>query len=794
MAAWQRLGQVLGREPWRSIWVILGSAIVCYGVERGVLSILRIGTNTPPLNPVAGVALGLMLLYGPSALIGILIAAIWTAKTQGMPWPALLGTSFGNGVAASLGYWFLRRLNISPGLGQVRDVILFILCGTLLPTSLNATISSLSSSFGKVVPLPVLGDYWWSLWRSDSLGILAVTPVMLALNHGRPITLAWGQAPLRHLLQPRHWAFGLWLFAVLLSTWIAITGHSPQLPWLDYLPFFCLAWAVARFGQRGSIISGCLIVGLAAWYTFHGQGLFFARGGNLSNAIAGFQSWSTVILAISLVTGAAIAERQLLIEQLQTQPGSHQHHPAEAAIERLLSEISGRIRQSLNMDDILQQTVEEVRQLLQADRVCLFQATPEGNGFVRAESVIEPWPSILGVEIPSAIVQEMQERYQQQRVQVRDDVQATTVTPFLQQSYAQYQIRSSLTTALGHLDQPFGLLVIHQCDAIRSWQAAEVDLIERLAPQIESAIQQGILYNDLQIHATKMEAEVRDRTEQLRGSMTDFMLRDQARQQLIHAMNHDLRTPVLGMLMVLQKLAMQSGDQISLPKSILDRMLDSSNRQLDLIQGLIDEYADQPDNRFQPNPETLTCHSVIAQALNQLKPVVESHQSQIHNQVSLDLPDIQGDNVYLQRVFENLIVNAIQHNPPQTQVTITAEVLPALAPLDHPTKLLIEVRDNGLGLTVAQQQALFLRPYTRSKFDRRLTGIGLGLFLCNQIIQAHQGELGVNSETQRGAIFWFTLPLAATESPVMADARSPIADQRDASPIGETQPETIQAQ
>ncbi len=776
MAAWQRWGQGWGREPWRSIWVILGSAIACYGVDRFVLSSLRIGTNTPPLNPVAGLALGLMLLYGPTALIGILIASIWTAKTQGMPWAALWGNTLGNGVAAGLGYWFWQRLHLRPGLYQVRDVILLILCGSLLPSSLNATITSLSSAFGQVIPLPVLGDYWWSLWRSDSLGILAVTPALLACHPRRPITRHWCQSQLRQLFRPRSWAFGLWLCAVLLSTWIAITGHSPQLPWLDYLPFFCLAWAVARFGQRGSILSGALIVGLAAWYTFQGQGLFFSRGGNLSNAIAGFQSWSTVILAISLVTGAAIAERQSVIEQLQTQPQRDQQ-PTDLAIERLLSEVSGRIRQSLNIDDILQQTVAEVRQLLQADRVCILRVAQDGSGFVGAESVSEPWPSIMGAQFPAAFVTTMQQVYDQQRLQVRDDVQADPqVFEYLQAFYTKYQVRASLTHSLMQDQQHYGSLVIHQCRAQHQWQAHEINLIERLAPQIESAIQQGILYNDLQIHATKMESEVRDRTAQLRGSMTDFMLRDQARQQLLHAMNHDLRTPVLGMLMVLQKLAMQSGDQISLPKSILDRMLESSNRQLDLIQGLIDEYADQPDTRFQPNPETLTCHSVIAQALNQLQPMIESHQGQIQNQVSLDLPDIQGDHVYLQRVFENLIVNAIQHNPSPTQVTITAAVLPILDGLrpaggHRPDQMLIEVRDNGVGLSLAQQQVLFLRPYTRSKFDRRLTGIGLGLFLCQQIIQAHQGELGVNSEPSQGSTFWFTLPLAA--SPIAAITPQP---------------------
>ncbi|NJN49055.1 MAG: HAMP domain-containing histidine kinase [Alkalinema sp. RL_2_19] len=169
-----------------------------------------------------------------------------------------------------------------------------------------------------------------------------------------------------------------------------------------------------------------------------------------------------------------------------------------------------------------------------------------------------------------------------------------------------------------------------------------------------------------------MEAEVRDRTEQMRTNMTEFMDRDQVRQQLLHAVNHDLRTPILGMLMVLQKLAMQSGDSISLSKSILDRMIDSSNRQLDLIQALLDEYADMPDPRFQPNPEALNCHSLIAHALNQLQPLISKHQGLIHNQISIDLPDVMGDAVYLQRVFENLIGNAIQHNPPQTPITIVA--------------------------------------------------------------------------------------------------------------------------
>ncbi len=770
MAAWRRSAQFLGREPWRSLWVILGSTIACYSADRLALALLRIGTNTPPLNPVVGLGLGLTLLYGRSAVVGVVLATIWSAKTQGLPWTALVGSSLGNGVAVGLGDWFLRMLRVSPRLAQLRDVGWFILCGALLPTSLNATVSSLSRSMGNVLPLPVLGDYWWSLWRSDSLGILAIAPALLILNHGRPPDRRWLQVPLRHrlrqLVQPRNWAWCLWLLAVLLSTWIALTGHSLRLPWLDYLPFFCLAWAVAQFGQRGSILSGSAIVALAAWYTFQGQGLFFARGGNLSASITGFQSWSAVILAISLVMGAAIQERQTVIDQLQDQSGLRAD--PDAAIERLLSEVSSRIRRSLDLDDVLQQTVEEVRQLLQADRVCVLRVDALGEGFVGAESVGESWPSIMGAKFPAAFVTAMQQVYDRQRLQVGNDVQAdSTVFEYLQAFYTTYQVRASLTHSLMQDQGHYGSLVIHQCRAPYFWQASEIDLIQRLAPQIESAIQQASLHHDLQTYASKMEMEVRDRTEQLRGSMTQFMARDQDRQQLLHAVNHDLRTPLLGMLMVLQKLALQSGDQIALPKSVLDRMLESNNRQLDLIQGLLDEYADQPDPRFQPNPEPLTSHRLIAQTLNHLKPLIDQHQAPIENQVSLDLPDIYGDSVYLQRVLENLLVNAIQHNPPQTQITIAAQILPAEPGESRPDQILFEVRDNGIGLTPAQQQALFARPYARSKFDRRMTGIGLGLFFCYQIIQAHQGELGVESEPDGGATFWFTVPLVGFDSALL---------------------------
>ena len=68
------------------------------------------------------------------------------------------------------------------------------------------------------------------------------------------------------------------------------------------------------------------------------------------------------------------------------------------------------------------------------------------------------------------------------------------------------------------------------------------------------------------------------------------------------------------------------------------------------------------------------------------------------------------------------------------------------------------VQDNGVGMTQAQCDRLFER-YARGNRTQSI-GVGLGLYLCRQIIQAHRGDIGVNSAPGQGTTFWFTLPLA----------------------------------
>jgi signal transduction histidine kinase/integral membrane sensor domain MASE1 len=753
-----RFGNRLQQEPWRSLGAIALTAVIYFWAERYVTNsaLLRIGTDTPPLNPGSGFALVALLFYGPVAFIGIGLGVLWTAIEIGIPKAALVGNLLGQLLESGLGYWFLRTLNVHPHLGTLRSVVTFGVLAALLPTSLNATLTTASSYFGKIVPLPSVTTYWWSLWRSHALGVWAIAPVCLILNQGRSLNLGWLRSILHHrqlrqLLRPQTWSFVLWTLALLISGWVALDRVHPTLPWLEYLPFLFLAWSIARFSQRGGIIAGFGLSLVACWYTFRGQGLFLEQAGNLSLGITNFQGWVAIVTGIALAFGAALQERQHQIEQLRNQPPQPLGLTETSQTDRLINDVATRIRSSLNVSAILQQTVEEVRELLNADRVCLYQTAESGEGIVTAESVARDWNSAADDCIPPPIVADMQALYTQQRLIVRNDTSQVELPPFLQTYNQRFHVKASMNMSLVKDNVHFGLLAVHQCNQPRTWTPTEIDLVQRLVPQVEWAVQQGSLYEELQAHAHRMEQQVSDRTQRLRDNMAELVDLNESKDRLLHAVSHDLRTPALGMLMLLHRLAMQSDDSISLPKPMLDKMIDSTNRQINLIQALLNDYTAE-EGGAPTQTQSFQLLDLANSSIEALHHTIEANQGYIDNQIPADLPVIQGDMSSLRRVLDHLITNALQHNPPKTKLVLQAEVL------EDTKQIRCAVIDDGVGISTQQAQDLFQRPYLRNQTDRHLTGIGLGLFLSRQIVQAHGGEVGVDSTLSEGATFWFTLP------------------------------------
>ncbi len=180
--------------------------------------------------------------------------------------------------------------------------------------------------------------------------------------------------------------------------------------------------------------------------------------------------------------------------------------------ERLVMEIAQKIRQSLNLDEILQATVNEVRRFLECDRALIFQLEPNGNGLIIKESVNYDFTALLSTSIYDPCLSETYiAPYRQGLVTSKTDIYTAEIDPCHVELLAQLQVRANLVVPILAGENLWGLLIAHQCDAPREWQSLEIDLLKQLATQVGIAIQQAELYQQLEIELSdrqQAEAEI----------------------------------------------------------------------------------------------------------------------------------------------------------------------------------------------------------------------------------------------------------------------------------------------
>src|SRR6478672_4536319 len=171
----------------------------------------------------------------------------------------------------------------------------------------------------------------------------------------------------------------------------------------------------------------------------------------------------------------------------------------QAERERLIAVIAQRIRQSLNLEQILNTTVLEVREFLQADRVFIYRFELDWSGIVVVESVATDCLSILGAKVKDSYFENTSGQfYKAGRIQAIEDIYTADLNPCHRDFLEQIQIKANLVVPIVQAEELWGLLVANQCRHSRKWQPLEIDLLKQLATQVAIAIQQSELYQKLQ--------------------------------------------------------------------------------------------------------------------------------------------------------------------------------------------------------------------------------------------------------------------------------------------------------
>ncbi len=165
---------------------------------------------------------------------------------------------------------------------------------------------------------------------------------------------------------------------------------------------------------------------------------------------------------------------------------------------QLLADVTYKIRQSLDLHEILQTTVTEVRQLLDADRVVMFQIHADGAGTVVQEAVLPGWSESIHQNIvDTCFGPSFLESYRQGRVSVINDIEKAPITPCHAELLRKFEVKANLVIPIVSQDKLWGLLIAHQCSTPREWQVFEVDLLKQLADQAGIALAQAKLLSDL---------------------------------------------------------------------------------------------------------------------------------------------------------------------------------------------------------------------------------------------------------------------------------------------------------
>jgi two-component system, sensor histidine kinase and response regulator len=444
----------------------------------------------------------------------------------------------------------------------------------------------------------------------------------------------------------------------------------------------------------------------------------------------------------------------------------------------LLNYISTKIHQTLDLDIILQTTVEQVQTFLHADRLIIYQfefAKIDGKvsdksfdayssqGKVAYEAIgIADLPSVLDITERQDCFDDRQlwDKYRDGMTRSIDSVDLEYAqNRCILNLMHQFQIQSKLIVPIVVNAELWGLLIAHQCQSPRQWQVRETQFLQQVAEHLAFAINQSELYTASLSNTQNLEQRVNDRTRELRDAVIVAQTANQSKTEFLALLSHELRTPltsILGLSATLLRLP--SINLTDRQQNYLQTIHNSGEHLSELIDDILDFYklevgktllkiSDFPISKPIDRVIKLV-RSKAERAKIKLEVQIINNGSQVRNR---DLR-FQGDIKRICQILLNILVNAIKFTPEDGTVIIRAWLEENYA--------VFEIEDSGIGIEEEQIPRLFKKFHQLDRnFDRDYEGMGLGLAITQQLVELHGGSIEVDSILDSGSTF--TVRLAA---------------------------------
>jgi signal transduction histidine kinase len=230
--------------------------------------------------------------------------------------------------------------------------------------------------------------------------------------------------------------------------------------------------------------------------------------------------------------------------------------------------------------------------------------------------------------------------------------------------------------------------------------------------------------------------------------VTELRQLEKRKDEFLSIASHELKTP-LSSIKAYSQILQQSYASFSTDQRVA--ILSKQNQHIDRLNRLISDLLDLSriqSGRFQFTYTVFDFDTVVRESVESVQSFTTSHRLVIKGSVGLK---VKADRHRLEQVLVNLLANAIKYSPDSNRVIIRQSV-------DNGC-VVVSVQDFGIGIALSDQKHIFQRFYRTPAVEKQYSGLGIGLYISDQIIRRHKGKLTFTSTPNKGSVFKFSLPL-----------------------------------
>lgn len=424
--------------------------------------------------------------------------------------------------------------------------------------------------------------------------------------------------------------------------------------------------------------------------------------------------------------------------------------------ERLLRNVMEIVNQSFELDHALDEIVKAVGQFFKADRCGLlrydvvdgelivklsrqyspnFQPLDEipfkSLGLLKQTLLKHQEPDVINISCLEEIARESKEYFE------KYTLDAELYYSEMENLFSKFSIKSNLAVEIYYQGRPYGMIGLHQCTHTRAWTNADIALLRDIAAHVGVAFSQAELYWQEQ----RARAELESYAKKLELSNREL-------EQFAVVASHDLQEPLRKVMIFSQYLHRASGNVLTdESKDYIARMQNATERMQALITDLLD--LSRVNRKGQAFQKTDLNH-VISDVVSDLHFAILDSNGKVEFQ---NLPMLEADEKQMHQLFQNLIGNALKFH----QKDVPAIVTISAQKIGH-NICEIQVKDNGIGFEEKYKDkifGIFEQLHSRSEYG----GTGVGLAICQKIVERHGGTITATSSPDKGATFFITLPI-----------------------------------